>query len=83
MVFAMFEVARLRSLGTSLLACAAAVAATAAAMLSRALIHADLPALLLAVWASWLIVPWSVGALVQVRSAATRRARQELAPRTA
>lgn len=53
------------------------------AMLSRALMQADLPALLLAVWASWLIIPWSVGALVQVRSAATRRARRELAARAA
>jgi signal transduction histidine kinase len=83
MVFAMFEVARLRGLGTSLLACGAAVAVTAAAMLSRALVQADLPALLLVVWASWLVIPWSVGALVQVRSAATRRARQELAARAA
>ncbi|HEV8653236.1 MAG TPA: histidine kinase [Actinomycetes bacterium] len=83
MVFAMFEVARLRGLRTSLLACAAAVAATAAATLSRALMQADVPALLLAVWASWLVIPWSVGALVHVRSAATRRARQELAARAA
>jgi signal transduction histidine kinase len=83
MVFAMFEVARLRGLRTSLLACAAAVAATAAAMLSRALMRADLPALLLTVWASWLVIPWSVGALVHVRSAANRRARRELAARAA
>jgi signal transduction histidine kinase len=83
MVFAMFEVARLRGLRTSLLACAAAVAATAAATLSRAVMQADLPALLLVVWASWLILPWSVGALVHVRSAATRRTRQELAARAA
>jgi signal transduction histidine kinase len=83
MVFAMFEVARLRELRTSLLACAAAVAATAAATLSRAVMQADLPALLLVVWASWLILPWSVGALVHVRSAANRRTRQELAARAA
>lgn len=83
MVFAMFEVARLRGLRTSLLACAAAVAATAAAILSRAVMRADLPALLLVVWASWLVIPWSVGALVQVRSAATRRARQDLVARAA
>jgi signal transduction histidine kinase len=83
MVVAMFEVARLCGLRSSLLACAAAVAATAAAILSRALAQADLPVLLLVVWASWLIIPWSVGALVQVRSAATRRARQELVVRAA
>lgn len=83
MVFAMFEVARLRGLRTSLIGCAAAVVAIAAATLSRALVPAGTPALLLTVWASWLIIPWSVGALVHVRSAATRRERQELAARAA
>jgi signal transduction histidine kinase len=83
MVFAMFEVARQCRLRTSLLACAAAVLVSAAALLFRALVPADVPALLLAVWASWLVVPWSVGALVQVRSAATRRANRELAARAA
>ncbi len=83
MVFAMFEVARLRQLRISLLAAAAAIAATAAAMLFRALVHADTPALLLAVWASWLVIPWAVGALVRVRTAADRRAREELAARAA
>lgn len=80
MVFAMFEVARLRRLPISLLACMAAAAATA--ILFRALIPADTPALLLTVWVSWLVVPWSVGALVQVQAAA-RRARHELAARAA
>jgi signal transduction histidine kinase len=83
MVFAMFELARRRGLRTSLLACAAAVTAIAAATLFRALAQAETPVLLLAVWASWLVIPWAVGALVQVRSAATRRARQELAARAA
>jgi signal transduction histidine kinase len=83
MVLAMFEVARRRGLRTSLLACGAAIAAITAATLSRTLVQAHLPALLLpalllVVWASWLVIPWSVGALVQVRAAATRRARQEL-----
>jgi signal transduction histidine kinase len=83
MVLAMFEVARRRGLRTSLLACGAAIAAITAATLSRTLGQAHLPALLLpalllVVWASWLVIPWSVGALVQVRAAATRRARQEL-----
>jgi signal transduction histidine kinase len=83
MVVAMFEVARRRGLHTSLSACAAAVAATAAAILSRALVRADLPALLLALWASWLVIPWSLGALVHVRSAAARQARRELVARAA
>lgn len=83
MVFAMFEVARLRPLRTSLLACATAVGVTAAAMLFRALMRAETPLLLLAVWASWLVIPWAVGALVQIRAAAARRAREELVARAA
>jgi signal transduction histidine kinase len=83
MVLAMFEVARRRGLRSSLLACAAAIAAITAATLSRTLVQAHLsallvPALLLVVWTSWLVIPWLVGALVQVRAAAARRARQEL-----
>lgn len=83
MVLTMFEVARLRGLRTSLLACAAAVAVVTAATLPHALTQAALPMLLLAVWASWLVVPWSVGALMHVRAAAARRERQELAARAA
>src|SRR4029450_1811484 len=88
LVGAMFEVARRRGLRSSLLACAAAIAAITAATLSRTLVQSHLsallvPALLLVVWASWLVIPWLVGALVQVRSAAARRARQELGGRAA
>lgn len=83
MVFAMFEVARLRGLHTSLLACVVAAVVTAGAILFRALVPADMPLLLLAVWVSWLAVPWAVGSLVQVRTTALRRARRELAARAA
>jgi signal transduction histidine kinase len=83
MVFAMFEAARQRGLRTSLLACAGAVAAVTSAMLPHALTEAALPVLLLAVWASWLVIPWSVGSLVHVRVAAARRERQEMAARAA
>jgi signal transduction histidine kinase len=83
MVFAMFEVARLCALRTSLLSCFGAVAVTATAMLFRAFVRADAPALLLALWSSWLVVPWSLGALVRVRTAAAQRARQDLATRAA
>jgi hypothetical protein len=47
MMSAMFEVARRRGLRTSLLACGAAIAAITAATLSRTLVQAHLPALLL------------------------------------
>jgi signal transduction histidine kinase len=86
MVFAMFEVARLCALRTSLLACLGAVAVNAAVILARTFAHLaqiDAQLLLLAVWASWLVVPWAVGALVQVRMAAARRARQELTTKAA
>lgn len=83
MVFAMFEAARLRPLHTSLLACGAAVAAATGALLIRAGQDAAKPLLLAIVWASWLVVPWSVGALVRIRSAAIERSRQELAARSA
>ena len=83
MVIAIFEVARLRRLRTSLLAGAFCVVVIAFATLFRALAQADAPALLLTVWASWLVVPWAVGALVQIRSAAVRRERLELVTRAA
>jgi signal transduction histidine kinase len=34
-------------------------------------------------WTSWLVVPWSLGALVQVRSTAAERARHDLVARAA
>jgi hypothetical protein len=80
MVVAMFEVARRHRLRTSLLACGLAAAAAVAFVLTRLVRDADhLPAvLLLGGWTSWLVVPWSLGALVQVRSTAAERARHDL-----
>lgn len=83
MVFAMYEVGRLRPLKVSLLASACAIVVSTAAQLSRSVLHAHQPAVLAAVWASWLIVPWAVGALIQIRSAAIRRSREELVARGA
>jgi signal transduction histidine kinase len=83
MVWAMFEVARRHRLRTSLLACGLAAAAAVAFVLSRLAREADLPAVLVLGWTSWLVVPWSLGALVQVRSAAAERAREDLVARVA
>jgi signal transduction histidine kinase len=83
MVVAMFEVARRFRLRTSLLACGLAAAAAVAFVLSRLAREADLPAVLVLGWTSWLVVPWSLGALVQVRSAAAERARHDLVARVA
>ena len=78
MVLAMFEVARRYRLRTSLLACGLAAAAAVVFVLSRLVREADLPAVLVLGWTSWLVVPWSLGALVQVRSTAAERARHDL-----
>jgi signal transduction histidine kinase len=83
MVVAMFEVARRARLRTSLLACGLAAIAAVAFVLTRLVREADLPAVLVLVWTSWLVVPWSLGALVQVRSAAAERARHDLVARAA
>ena len=83
MVVAMFEVARRSRLRTSLLACGLAAAVAVAFALTRLVRDADLPAVLLLSWTSWLVVPWSLGALVQVRSTAAERAREDLVARAA
>ena len=84
MVVAMFEVARRHRVHTSLLACGLAAAAAVAFALTRLVRDADhLPAVLLLGWTSWLVVPWSLGALVQVRSTAAERARHDLVARAA
>jgi signal transduction histidine kinase len=83
MVVAMFEVARRHRVRTSLLACGLAAAVAVAFALTRLVRDADLPAVLLLGWTSWLVVPWSLGALVQVRSTAAERAREDLVARVA
>jgi signal transduction histidine kinase len=84
MVVAMFEVARRYRVHTSLLACGLAAAVAVAFALTRLVRDADhLPAVLLLGWTSWLVVPWSLGALVQVRSTAAERARHDLVARAA
>jgi signal transduction histidine kinase len=84
MVVAMFEVARRYRVHTSLLACGLAAAVAVAFALTRLVRDADhLPAVLLLGWTSWLVVPWSLGALIQVRSTAAERARRDLVARAA
>jgi signal transduction histidine kinase len=84
MVVAMFEVARRHRVRTSLLACGLAAAVAVGFALTRLVRDADhLPAVLLLGWTSWLVVPWSLGALVQVRATAAERARHDLVARAA
>jgi signal transduction histidine kinase len=83
MVVAMFEVARRVPLRTSLLACGLAAGAAVVFVLARLARDADMPAVLVSAWTGWLVVPWSLGALVQVRSAAAERVRRDLMARAA
>ena len=83
MVLAMFAVAWRQSPARSLPACAIAATVSTASVVPRLVSQADSPALMLAAWTSWLIVPWSIGALLHIRAAAARRSRQELIARTA
>jgi signal transduction histidine kinase len=83
MVVAMFEVARRVPPRTSLLACGLAAGAAVGFVLARLARDADLPAVLVSAWTGWLVVPWSLGALVQVRSAAAERMRRDLMARAA
>ncbi|HEU4397327.1 MAG TPA: sensor histidine kinase [Actinomycetota bacterium] len=83
MVVAMFEVARRLPLRASLLACGLAATSAVVFVLARLARDADMPAVLVSAWTGWLVVPWSLGALVQVRSAAAERVRRDLMARAA
>ncbi|MDR7303806.1 sensor histidine kinase [Haloactinomyces albus] len=83
MVVAMFEVARLHTLARSLMACDVATAVISAAVISRLLNQVGMAGLMLVLWASWLIIPWSLGALAHVRAAAMQRMHRDLAARAA
>lgn len=83
LVISMFEVARQRSLRMSGLACGLAAAVTALVMLLRTGHDVPLPGMLALAWSAWLILPWSLGALVHVASAARERSRRELVARVA
>lgn len=83
MVIAMFEVARQRALRTSLAACGVAALVASATVLPRLVQEVDAPAVLALGWASWIVLPWSLGALVHVTTAARERARRDLMARAA
>ncbi|BBH63884.1 hypothetical protein ACTI_05690 [Actinoplanes sp. OR16] len=77
-VVAMYEVARRRRFGPSLLVCGAAVVVTSGTIYVRLLGDVDLPWLLALAWAGWLVVPWLLGALVRTIAAGRERTRRLL-----
>ncbi|TQM01791.1 sensor histidine kinase [Pseudonocardia kunmingensis] len=83
MVIAVFEVSRQRQLRTSLGACAVAAIVASGSVLPRLIHEVDAPAVLAAGWAAWIVLPWSLGALVHVSAAARAQVRRDLIARAA
>ena len=83
MIITMFEVARQRPLRVSLPVCGLAAIVAAATVASRMAHEVDNPALLSLAWMGWVVLPWSLGALVHAMSAARERSRLELTARVA
>lgn len=79
MVIAMFEVARQRPLRLSMIACGVAAVVASGTVAAR-LFAADFgsPALLMLAWTGWIVLPWSLGALVRIVGSAREQARREL-----
>lgn len=83
MVIAMFEVARRLPLRLSALACGVAAVMASATVLARSTPELHQPLLLALGWSGWVVLPWSLGALVHVTTAARERARRDLVTRAA
>jgi signal transduction histidine kinase len=83
MVAAGFEVARRRPPKVSAVACGIAALVASATMLLRTMPGLHQPVLLALGWTGWVVLPWSLGALLHVTAAARERARQDLVARTA
>jgi signal transduction histidine kinase len=82
--WAMFEVARWWPVRLSAPAGAVAAVTLVAAVLPRLADDMDLLAVGLLLWAgTWLVVPWSAGAVVHVRAGAAEQARRDLVARAA
>lgn len=84
LILVTYQVARQRPLRISVPACllAAVIASTTIAVrLTQR--HFQSSGLLALLWTAWIVLPWSVGALLHVTSVARARARQELVSRVA
>jgi signal transduction histidine kinase len=72
LVIAVFELARQRPIRVSAPASALAAAISSATILLRLLGDGHAPALLALAWTAWIVLPWSLGALIHVMNAARR-----------
>jgi signal transduction histidine kinase len=69
---------------TSVVACVLSWVAMASAVMFRLLDEVDLPEVVMFIWTTtWLVLPWSLGALVNVWQSAQGRAKQDLMDRAA
>ncbi|WP_433132128.1 sensor histidine kinase [Micromonospora sp. CA-240977] len=83
MVVAMFEVARRRPLRVSAAVCGIAALTASATVLLRPMPHLHQPVVLAMGWTGWVVLPWSLGALVHLTTVARERARRDLVARAA
>ncbi len=83
LVIAVFEVARQRPLPVSAVLGGLAAAMSSATILIRVLGERHFTGLLALAWTGWIVLPWSLGALVHVMDAARQRSRADLINRTA
>jgi signal transduction histidine kinase len=84
LILVTYQVARQRPLRISVPACLLA-AVIASVTIAVRLSHGrfDSSGLLALLWTAWIVLPWSVGALLHVTSVARERTRQELVSRVA
>jgi signal transduction histidine kinase len=83
MVAAMFEVARRRPPRLSAGACGIAALIASATVLLRSMPLVHQPVVLALGWTGWVVLPWSLGALVHVTAVARERAGRALVARAA
>jgi signal transduction histidine kinase len=81
LVVAVFEVARRCPLRLSAAACGIAASVASATVLVRSMPVLEQPIVLELGWTGWVVLPWSLGALAHVTTAARERARRDLVAR--
>lgn len=78
MVIAVFTVGRRLDLRTSMITCGAAALTSMLSVAWRFEDELDVWAAGMLAWTAWIILPWAIGALLQVRASAIARAQEEL-----